>query len=170
MGEARAPNRSQVPDRRTTIESSTFRIGRANHIGFNVASLEDALAFWVGVLGFPAEPTELLGGALLANVCGVPEAEARVAFVHAPSLDIALLEYIRPAEGARFTPLPCDVGFVHLCFEVTDIDAAIGASEQVGWRGVSAPQTVPAGVLEGTRAAYVRSPEGITVEFWQRPE
>ena len=38
--------------RETTASREAFRIKSADHTGFTVSSLDDALAFWVDVLGF----------------------------------------------------------------------------------------------------------------------
>ncbi len=151
-----------------TAESS-FKIQRANHIGFTVASMQDALEFWVGVLGFTAEQSMSVSGDLLEQPTGVPGAAAAVVLVHGPGLNIELFEYTGPQNRKQFMPRSCDIGSVHLCFETDNIDAALEASARVGWHTLGTTQAVPAGSQHGLRIMTVRSPEGISVEFYQLP-
>jgi catechol 2,3-dioxygenase-like lactoylglutathione lyase family enzyme len=55
------------------------------------------------------------------------------------------------------------VGSVHLAFYVENIDALLAVP-------VANVQTVESGERQGLRLIYVRGPDGITLEFLQRPE
>jgi predicted enzyme related to lactoylglutathione lyase len=74
-----------------------------------------------------------------------------------------LLQYRKPDDRMICKPRSCDVGSAHLLFSVSDIDAMLGRVEAAGWMRLGMPQTNPS----GSRVAYVRGPEGHTIEFLQ---
>jgi catechol 2,3-dioxygenase-like lactoylglutathione lyase family enzyme len=151
---------------RMTETQGKFSITRADHTGFTVDSLSEALAFWNGVLGFEIDATFDLGGELLENVTGVEGAEVSIAAVVAPGGHvIELLEYKGPATRTKLSPRPCDVGSVHICFEVDDLDAVLARVARSGWKCQGIPQQLPSGKRAGDRIVYVRGTDGITVEF-----
>ena len=51
-----------------------------------------------------------------------------------------------------------------------DLDALLARLASVGWLTVGEVQTVESGERQGVRLIYVRGPDGITLEFLQRPE
>jgi catechol 2,3-dioxygenase-like lactoylglutathione lyase family enzyme len=155
----------------TSASAEAFRIKRADHTGFTVSSLEDSLAFWVNVLGFRHLYTWTFETAPFINeVVGVPGAALRVAMVEGPSHMIELLEYSSPDDRQTYKPRSCDVGSVHVAFYVEDIDALLARIASAGWLPVGKTQTVESGEREGLRLIYVRGPDGVTIEFLQRPE
>jgi len=150
---------------------SSMEIKRADHTGFTVSSLDEALDFWVNVMGFPIvyrdtfEPSSFLD-----NLVGVKGAALALAMVEAPGGHlIELLEYRAPGERQVMYPRACDIGSVHVAFVVNDIDAVLGRVEQHGWQRLGAPQTVSEGKRKGLKLAYMRGPDGVTVELLQLP-
>jgi catechol 2,3-dioxygenase-like lactoylglutathione lyase family enzyme len=142
-----------------------------DHTGFTVSSLEDALAFWVDVLGFKLLYTQAYEkGPFIEEVVGVPGAALRLAMVEGPGHMIELLEYTSPDDRKTYKPRSSDVGSVHLAFYVDNIDALVARAANVGWRTVGEIQTVESGERKGLRLIYVRSPDGVTIEFLQRPD
>ena len=137
------------------------------HTGLTVSSLDEALDFWCGVLGFELVSRKDLGtGSLVENIVGVPGADLQIATVLAPGgHKIELLEYRAPADRTIYRPRSCDVGSAHLTFAVSDIDEMIARIEAANWQRLGITQTLPT----GTRAAYVRGPEGHTMELMQFP-
>jgi catechol 2,3-dioxygenase-like lactoylglutathione lyase family enzyme len=146
-------------------------VTRADHTGFTVASLEASMKFWVDVLGFRLiVKTHYPPSEFLEQVVGVPGAELTLAMVEAPGGHlIELLEYSAPSDRQVYKPRACDVGSVHLAFLIEDIDAMLARVEQAGWPRLGEPQTVQGTRRDGLRIAYVRGPDGVTVEFLQPP-
>jgi catechol 2,3-dioxygenase-like lactoylglutathione lyase family enzyme len=69
--------------------------------------------------------------------------------------------------GRDFDRRNCDVGAIHLCFEVDDIQRVY---ELLTDRGVfSIEPTVQSDPIEGHSCCYFRDPDGIQLELWQRP-
>jgi catechol 2,3-dioxygenase-like lactoylglutathione lyase family enzyme len=162
---------SAVSQSGTAAIRGAFRIKSIDHTGFTVSSLEDSLAFWVGVLGFRLMDTQTFENApFIEQVVGVPGAALRLAMVEGPGHMIELLEYTAPDDRRTYKPRSSDVGSVHLAFYVENIDALVARVASVGWPAVGKIQTVESGERKGLRLIYVRSPDGVTIEFLQRPD
>jgi catechol 2,3-dioxygenase-like lactoylglutathione lyase family enzyme len=144
---------------------------RADHTGITVSSVADALHFWVDILGFRlVEQTHYDNSVFLENVVGVMEAEVTLAMVEGPAGHfVELLEYHAPGDRTVMKPRSCDVGSVHLAYMVDRLDTLLDKVEAAGWHRLGAPQTVVGGARDGLRIAYVRGPDGVTLEFLQAP-
>jgi catechol 2,3-dioxygenase-like lactoylglutathione lyase family enzyme len=162
------PDRAKT-EAETAAHGAAFRIKSIDHTGFTVSSLDDSLKFWVDVLGFRHLYTWTFDrGPFIEQLVGVPGAGMRLAMVEGPGHMIELLEYTSPDDRQTFKP--SDVGSVHLAFYVENIDALLARLASVGWLTVGNIQTVESGERQGLRLIYVRGPDGITLEFLQRPE
>lgn len=145
----------------------TFRITGTDHTGITVADLDRALAFWHGVLGFEIIRRARLSGRYAAGVTGVEGAEIDLAVLEAPGHRIELLQYNAPADRTRVSPRACDVGSQHVAFQIDDMDAALEAVAAAGWHPAGVPQVAPDGARAGSQVAYVRDPDGTTIELIQ---
>lgn len=147
-----------------------FNITRVEHTGITVSSLEDALTFWVDVMGFDHLYTwGFENSPFLEQLVGVEGSAMRLAMVEGPGHLIELLEYSAPPDRKILKPRSCDVGSIHLAFHVDDIDALSSRLASVGWHTIGEIQTVASGDRAGLRLAYVRGPDGLTLEFLQQP-
>lgn len=135
------------------------------HVGLTVSSLDTALEFWCGVMGFELAARRSLGsGPSMENIVGVPDVDLDIAIVVAPGgLRIELLEYLSPEDRTVYRPRSCDVGSVHVAFSVSDLEAMLTRVESAGWKRLGTPQSLP----NGTHVMYARGPEGHTLEFMQ---
>lgn len=150
--------------------STAFTIRSVDHTGITVRSLREALTFWVGVLGFKhLYTTYFPNDPFIENVVGVPGAAITVAMIEGPGHSIELLEYASPPDRNIMKPRSCDVGSVHVAFQVDNLDAIIERVRRSGWSPAGTPQTVMEGDRSGLRLAYVRGPDGVTLEFLQPP-
>lgn len=151
------------------MTEAPFKILQADHTGITVRDIEASLAFWHDVLGFKLLYRGRRTGLFAEEVTGVPEAEIDIAVLLAPGHKIELLQYIAPAHRAHFTPRSCDIGSVHIAFDVDHLDAVLARVEAYGWHEVGTPQVIAGGPRHGTRVVYVRDPDGTTIEFMQPP-
>jgi catechol 2,3-dioxygenase-like lactoylglutathione lyase family enzyme len=143
-------------------------ISSVAHTGITVSSLEEALDFWVNVLGFHHLYTwNFENTPFIEKIVGVPGAAMSLAAVEGHGHNIELLEYQAPADRKLIKPRPCDVGSVHIGLYVEDMDAALARVAEAGWAPVAEPQTVEDGERKGARLIYVRGPDGVTIEFIQ---
>jgi catechol 2,3-dioxygenase-like lactoylglutathione lyase family enzyme len=154
-----------------TDANAAFRIKHVDHTGITVSSLDDALSFWVGAMGFKHLYTwDFENSSFVEQLVGVKEAAMRLAMVEGPGHLIELLEYRSPDDRKLLRPRSCDVGSVHVGFYVTGVDALLARLAEAGWNALGEIQTVKSGERAGFRLVYVRGPDGVTLEFLQRPE
>jgi catechol 2,3-dioxygenase-like lactoylglutathione lyase family enzyme len=144
-------------------------ISSVDHTGITVSSLEEALDFWVNVLGFQHLYTwNFENTPFIEKLVGVPGTVMSVAMVEGYGHRIELLEYQAPADRKVIKPRSCDVGSVHIGLYVKGMDAAaLARVAEAGWMPVAEPQTVEGGERKGMRLIYLRGPDGVTIEFMQ---
>ncbi len=152
-----------------SADARPFKILQADHTGITVRDLERSLTFWRDVLGFKLVARARRTGTYAADVTGVPGAEIAIAILLAPGHKIELLHYLLPEGREHLRPRPCDLGSIHLAFDVDDLDAVLARVAASGWAAVGAPQVVAEGARAGTRVVYVRDVDGTTLEFMQPP-
>ena len=99
-------------------------IGRLNHVALAVPNLEAATqSYSIALGGKVSEPQDL------------PEHGVRVVFVELPNTKVELLEPL--GEGspiAKFIEANPSGGMHHVCYEVSDIEAAIARLQGEGMR------------------------------------
>jgi catechol 2,3-dioxygenase-like lactoylglutathione lyase family enzyme len=149
----------------------SFRVESTEHTGITVSSLDEALSFWSGVMGFEHLYTwDFEDSSLLGDLVGVKAAAARIAMVKGPGHLVELLEYRSPNDRTVMKPRSCDVGSVHVAFLVENMDALLERISAVGWNALSGVQRVESGERTGLRLVYVRGPDGVTLEFLEYPK
>lgn len=146
-----------------------FRVVGTNHTSFTVSDLDRSVAFFTEALGFALLHRGPRDPATIGRVVGVPGADIEVAYVQGPGHRLELIEYKAPADRGRVESRPCDTGFAHVAFDVDDIDAALAAAAAHGVKPLSEPQDLHTGPNKDGRVVYTRDPDGVTVEFIQRP-
>ena len=146
------------------------RVLDTDHTGITVSNLQRSVAFWRDVLGFELSHTAHQKGELAQEITGVEGAELKLAVLRAPGdHKIELLEYLAPADRARANLRPCEVGFVHIALLVDDLDVVLERIATSGWKAAGKPQRLQSGPNAGKRVAYMRDPDGTTIEFMEPP-
>ena len=108
--------------------------------------------------------------ALIGQITGVEGAEIEVAYVQGPRHRLVLIEYLAPNDRRQVEAKPCDTGFAHLALDVTDVDAAIAASQVFGFRPINPPVPIDKGLNAGSRVIFLRDPDGVTIEYIEKSE
>lgn len=124
---------------------------RIAHVGVAVPDLEVALAFYRDVLGLVPHPPETTDG---ATIVSLPFGES----------EVELLAPLDPAGPiARFLERR-GPGIHHICYRVPDLDRALDACRQAGYRLVDQTPRIGAG---GRRIAFVhpKATAGILLEL-----
>src|SRR6266513_2502151 len=152
------------------MTTAPLRIIAVDHTGITVANLDRSLAFWRDVLGFELSHRAHHTEDLASEVTGVPGAEISIVVLKGYGHKIELLEYLAPSNRKHVHLRPCDVGSVHVALRVDNLDAVLSAIAASGWKAAGKPQTLKSGPNTGKRVAYVRDPEGTTIEFMQQEE
>ncbi|RMH00380.1 MAG: methylmalonyl-CoA epimerase [Chloroflexi bacterium] len=130
-------------------------IKKISHIAVVVPNLEEALGFWVEVLGLP-----------LAHMEYVPDQGVDVAFLPAGESDVELLEPVTEDSGvARFLQKR-GPGMHHICFEVDDIEAMLARLKAANVPLINEEPTIGTG---GKKIAFVhpKGTGGVLVELYE---
>jgi len=139
-----------------------------DHTGFAVSSLDEAVRFWTGALGFTLERQSEMGGDFLHQVTGVDDPKVRTAIVKAQDgYVVELLEYSNGLQNGTVLSGAGSIGAAHLALTVQDIHVAIARVEAAGWKAKGNPLPIPGGPRKGTLVAYVSGPDHITLELMQ---
>ncbi len=121
------------------------------HVGVAVESVESALRFYRDVLGVPVRGPETADGATIVHL----------------DLGGSEVELLEPADPdspiARFLARR-GPGIHHICYRVTDLDAALAACREHGYALIDAEPRTGAG---GCRIAFVhpKATDGILIEL-----
>ena len=121
------------------------------HIGIAVESIEGALPFYRDVLGLTPGPPESADG---ATIVSLSFGDSDVELLAPQSADSPIAKFL-----VRRGP-----GIHHVCYRVTDLDAALSACRAAGFRLVD---EVPRQGAGGHRIAFVhpKSTAGILIEL-----
>jgi catechol 2,3-dioxygenase-like lactoylglutathione lyase family enzyme len=156
-----------------TKETTMTSINKLHHVGIPVSNMERSLAWYEDVLGIVAANISGAGsGEVLSQMLEVPGADLRGVFIKVGDhVMFELLQYNSPAPEP-YALRNCDVGAVHICFEVDDIHAA---HEQLKASGVHinhapVPLDGTGGDLDGYWFCYFRDPDGVQLELMQVPK
>jgi catechol 2,3-dioxygenase-like lactoylglutathione lyase family enzyme len=143
--------------------------GGIHHVGASVSDLDASLAFWERLTGRPARFRTMLDRPYIGGHVGHPGVRIEAAFLDLPGGGVLeLLDYqldgVAPLDDDTAHP-----GNVHLCLRVADCDAAFAHAVSCGARPVrpEGPVEIDGGPNRGARAAYLRVPDGITLELFQ---
>jgi catechol 2,3-dioxygenase-like lactoylglutathione lyase family enzyme len=156
--------------RRTYPDVVHRHLDAVHHIGVSVADLERSMAFWEAMLEAQGRDRRILEGPQLGALVGYPGPRIDSCWFDLPGgVALELLQYLDRPEPPH-DPGTAHPGNVHVCLLVEDMGAAHAHAVACGARPVSpAPVEIPRGPRAGTRVAYVRDPDGVTIELLQPP-
>ncbi|MBD0289654.1 MAG: VOC family protein [Thermoleophilia bacterium] len=140
-----------------------------HHTGLTVRDLERSLAFYRDALGMEVVMRQEKRGGYLAAIVGYEDAHVRMAHLAYPgdAQRIELFEYLHPS-GRDRPGEPRDVGITHVCLLVEDVRAVSARLRAAGVDFYSDPVFIDTGANAGGYGVYVRDPDGITLELFQR--
>lgn len=146
----------------------TEHFAAVHHVGITVDDLERSITFWSALLGQPARDRRIMDGPRLGELLGYPKARMDSCWFDLPGgVALELLDYLEPHEDA-YEHGNAHPGNVHVCLHVEDMESAHAHALAAGAIAVSpAPITIAQGPKAGTKVAYVRDPDGVTIELLQ---
>jgi catechol 2,3-dioxygenase-like lactoylglutathione lyase family enzyme len=154
----------------SAVMTDATNVIAVDHTGFAVSSLDDAIRFWTGALGFRLERQSEMGGDFLHQVTGVDDPNVKTAIVRAPDgFVVELLQYSKGRQNGAVPNSAGAIGAAHLALTVKDIHAAITRVEAAGWKAKGSPLPIAGGPRKGTLVAYVSGPDNVTIELMQPP-
>jgi methylmalonyl-CoA/ethylmalonyl-CoA epimerase len=140
-------------------EAGAQAIGRLNHVGIAVPTIEAGLKLY----------RDLLGGRVVREPFDLPPQGVRVCFVDTPNSQIELIEPLgADSPVAKFIAKNPAGGQHHVCFEVPDIAAAKAGFEARGVRVLGEPRTG----AHGTPVFFLHPKDmgGTLIEIMETPK
>jgi catechol 2,3-dioxygenase-like lactoylglutathione lyase family enzyme len=140
------------------------------HAGLTVRNIERSVAFYRDLLGLELVRCQESDTPYISQLTGLPGAHLKVAYLRPPTGDgpfLELIEYIAPV-GTPVDTTPCNPGTGHICFFVDDLDSAYAALRAHGVPFASPPVGITAGFHAGAKSVYLKDPDNVTVELFQR--
>jgi catechol 2,3-dioxygenase-like lactoylglutathione lyase family enzyme len=166
------PRAPELPAPARGIPTAT----NVDHIAYTVPDLEEAVRFFVDVLGADLlyrEDTVRADDDWMREALDVhPRATADIAMLRlGPVTNLELFQYAAPDQNPT-GPRNSDVGGHHLAFYVRDIDAATEyLRRRPGVRLLGdGPRTVTSGPIAGDRWLYFLTPWGMQMELISLPD
>lgn len=134
-----------------------------HHPALSTPDLEQALAFYCGLLGF-----ELVmragwpqGVKPLDDLLGLRDSACQVAMLKKGNSCLEIFEFSSPAPRPMDPARPVhDHGITHICLDVTDLDAEVARLRAAGMRFHSDPVDMP-----NEKFVYGRDPFGNVLEL-----
>jgi lactoylglutathione lyase len=143
---------------------------RFDHVGFTVANLDRSVAWYTRFLG--SEPLLQRKGweaAYTGTMLGYPGCVIDWAYFALPGDGrLELIEYVEPSPG-RVDMETTNAGNGHICIVVDDIHAELARLRDVAELRSPQPVRIPEGPNAGALGAYVRDPDGISIQLMQPP-
>jgi catechol 2,3-dioxygenase-like lactoylglutathione lyase family enzyme len=143
-------------------------LGGFNHTGFTVSDLDRSIEWWSEVLG--AEPTQRRRSddSYMGEMVGYSGCDMDYAYFPLPGSEamIELIQYHAPASG-QVDMETSNLGNGHICFLVDDIHAEFERLSAYASFRSPAPVEITAGANKGGWGAYMRDPDGITIQLLQ---
>ena len=147
----------------------------ADHIGFTVPDLEEAVDFFVDVLGcepfYELGPFESDDDWMARHLNVHPRAVMKkLRFMRCGNgSNFEIFEYSSPGQN-RAQPKNSDIGGHHLAFYVDDMDAAVAYLKAKGVRVLGEPTVRTQGPSGGQSWVYFLAPWGMQLELVSYPE
>jgi len=146
-----------------------FKVLSFNHTAFTVSDLDAVIPFFRDLLGFELSSRAPRDERLIKRMTAIAGVEIEIAYVNGPGHRIELIQYKAPPDREVVVPRLCDSGAAHVALNVEGIEALVAASDAYGFSAVGEIITVDAGPNQGSKAVYLRGPDGITVEYIEKP-
>lgn len=142
---------------------------RIDHVGFAVADLDRAVAFYTTFLGAGPTLRRVWEIDYVGELVGYPGCSMECAFFTLPGDGVLeLVRFLDPPPGVVEMET-YNAGNGHLCVLVDDIHAEFERLRDIAVFRSPAPIEIPWGPYAGGWAAYLRDPDGITVQLMQHP-
>jgi catechol 2,3-dioxygenase-like lactoylglutathione lyase family enzyme len=139
-----------------------------NHTSFTVTDIQKSVKFWAKQLGFSVASVSPRQGKWQEDVTGVTNASLMVAHLYGHGQHIEFIQYLSGAvDGEAPTPaLRCTA---HVCLETNDIQKTWDELMRGGASAQGKIASVTTGAVSGSKAVYIRDPNGILIELVQLP-
>ena len=138
-------------------------INGVRHTGIVVNEIENAIKFWVNLLGFKVVLDQIEEGEFINNLLGLKNVSVRTVKLAAQDGSLVeLLHFISHKSLPTWDGNPYKTGLTHIAFNVADISNVVSILEQNGYSQVNRYQKSPNGKV---LVCYVKGFEGLLLEL-----
>ncbi|RJP73399.1 MAG: VOC family protein [Candidatus Abyssobacteria bacterium SURF_17] len=143
-----------------------MKIGEVQHIAISVSNMEEALKFYVDLLGLEVMmDMELEGDPAIESLLGVKNIKMRYVLFTGKGARLNLLGFKnQKGENIAKRMRPYDHGIHHIAFIVDNVEDAYKELGSKGVEFISAPQQTGL-----AKAATMRGPDGVVIELFELP-
>ena len=138
-------------------------INGVRHTGIVVNEIENAIKFWVNLLGFKVVVDQIEEGEFIDKLLGLENVSVRtVKLVAQDGSLVELLHFISHKSLSTWDGNPYKTGLTHIAFNVTNISNVVSILEQNGYSQVNRYQKSLSGKV---LVCYVKGFEGLLLEL-----
>ncbi|MGL5290658.1 MAG: VOC family protein [Vibrionaceae bacterium] len=147
---------------------------KADHIGFTVPDLNQAVAFFrehfAFELAYEFGPFAASDNWMAEHLNVDPRAQiAKIAVMHANGINLEIFEYADTVARKKTAPNNADIGGHHLAFYVDDMNAAVSYLKEQGIQVLGEPTAMHEGPTAGETWVYFMAPWGMQLELVSYP-
>ena len=133
------------------------------HTGIVVTEIENAIKFWVNLLGFKVVIDQIEEGEFIDKLLGLKNVAVRTVKLAAQDGSLVeLLHFISHKSLPTWDGNPYKTGLTHIAFNVADISNVVSILEQNGYSQVNRYQKSLSGKV---LVCYVKGFEGLLLEL-----
>ena len=138
-------------------------VNGVRHTGIVVNEIENAIKFWVNLLGFKVVLDQIEEGEFINKLLGLKNVSVRTVKLAAQDGSLVeLLHFISHKSLPTWDGNPYKTGLTHIAFNVADISNVVSILEQNGYSQVNRYQKSPSGKV---LVCYVKGFEGLLLEL-----
>lgn len=134
-----------------------------HHFGITVSDLDRSVPFYTRYFDLTEVKRVPIVGEAISTAVGVDDVHMTCCLLACENTILELIEYSSPKEGRPYGLRNVDVGAVHPCFAVDDIDALYQRMKSDGVYF----HTEPVELGWNTKMTYCLDPDGINIELLQ---
>ena len=145
-----------------------YKVLGTDHTAYTVSDMDRSVKMFCEVLGFELISDDRAEADMVESLNGIA-APLRFVYLRGPdNHQVELLQYYGPADQGRVSYRHCDTAAAHIAIRVDNVPAAVEAAKRAGMVPFNKTVTIreAAGV---TQSAYMRDPDGLTIELLSRP-
>jgi catechol 2,3-dioxygenase-like lactoylglutathione lyase family enzyme len=145
-----------------------YKVLGTDHTAYTVSDLDRSVKMFCDVLGFQVVSDDTADADLVETLNGIA-APLRFVYLRGPdNHQVELLQYFGPTDRGQVHYRHCDTAAAHMAVRVDNVPAAVEAAERAGMVLYNKVITIKdeSGVVQ---SAYMRDPDGLTIELVSRP-
>ena len=133
-----------------------------HHVALSVKDFGAIKEFYVDILGYNVLwDSDNRSNEALSNVVGLANARMHIAMLEGYGMRVEIFHYYEPQGQPRTPARQCDFGQTHFALSVTGLKDIYSRLHAKGVSFISPPQNI----RPGAWVAYMRDPEGNTIEL-----